>query len=137
MAPACDLIRGIPAEKVLADRAYDADSLHDLIYEQGGQPVIPPRRHRKYQHTPKPLDKNIVKPAPASVHGQADAGVTQELCEPRTGELAALIGIEDVRSAVFRHRFFQGLGAELDVHRIAEPPGQDHAAEPVHDGDEV
>jgi len=38
MAPACDLIRGIPADKVLADRAYDADSLHDLIYEQGGEP---------------------------------------------------------------------------------------------------
>jgi transposase len=50
VAPACDLIRGIPAGKVLADRAYDADSLHDLIYEQGGEPVIPPRRHRKYQH---------------------------------------------------------------------------------------
>jgi transposase len=50
MAPACDLIRGLPAGQVLADRAYDADSLHDLIYEQGGEPVIPPRRHRKYQH---------------------------------------------------------------------------------------
>jgi transposase len=50
MAPACDLIRGIPAAKVLADRAYDADSLHDLIYRQGGEPVISPRRHRKYQH---------------------------------------------------------------------------------------
>lgn len=50
MAPACDLIRGIPAQKVLADRAYDADRLHDLIYEQGGEPVIRPRRHRKYQY---------------------------------------------------------------------------------------
>jgi len=50
MVPACDLIRDIPAGKVLADRAYDADRLHDLIYEQGGEPVIPPRRHRKYQH---------------------------------------------------------------------------------------
>jgi transposase len=50
MAPACDLIRGLPARQVLADRAYDADSLHDLILEQGGEPVIPPRRHRKYQH---------------------------------------------------------------------------------------
>ena len=50
MVPACDLIRDIPDGKVLADRAYDADRLHDLIYEQGGEPVIPPRRHRKYQH---------------------------------------------------------------------------------------
>ena len=50
MAPACDLIRGLKAERVLADRAYDAHSLHDVILEQGGEPVIPPRRHRKFQH---------------------------------------------------------------------------------------
>lgn len=47
---ACDLIRGIHAAKILVDCAYDADSLHDLIYSQGGEPVIPLRRHRKYQH---------------------------------------------------------------------------------------
>jgi len=58
MAPACGLIRGLPAEQVLADRAYDADSLHDLILDQGGEPVIPPRRHRKYQH---PYDKIAYK----------------------------------------------------------------------------
>ena len=50
MAPARDLIRGLPAQQVLADRAYDADALHDLIFEQGGIPVIPPRRHRRHQH---------------------------------------------------------------------------------------
>lgn len=50
MAPACDLIRGLRGQQVLADRAYDADSLHDVILDQGGEPVIPPRRHRKYQH---------------------------------------------------------------------------------------
>lgn len=50
MAPACDLIRGIPAQAAIADRAYDAHSLHDVILDQGGQPVIPPRRHRKHQH---------------------------------------------------------------------------------------
>lgn len=50
MAPACDLVRGLPAGQLIADRAYDADSLHDLVLEQGGEPVIPPRRHRTYQH---------------------------------------------------------------------------------------
>jgi transposase len=50
MVPACDLIRGLHGQQVLADRAYDADSLHDVILDQGGEPVIPPRRHRKYQH---------------------------------------------------------------------------------------
>lgn len=47
MAPACGLITGLRAEQVIADRAYDADSLCELICAQGGKPVIPPRRHRK------------------------------------------------------------------------------------------
>ena len=58
MAPACDLIRGLRAQQVLADRAYDADSLCNLITEQGGEPVIPPRRHRKVQ---RPYDKIAYK----------------------------------------------------------------------------
>lgn len=47
MAPACGLIEGLRAGQVLADRAYDADALCNLIRAQGGEPVIPPRRHRK------------------------------------------------------------------------------------------
>ena len=35
---------------MLADRAYDADGPHDLILDQGAQPVIPPRSTRKHQH---------------------------------------------------------------------------------------
>lgn len=50
MAQARDLVRGLNARHVIADRAYDADHLMDLIFDQGGQPVIPPRRHRKHQH---------------------------------------------------------------------------------------
>ncbi|WP_156953435.1 IS5 family transposase [Aquamicrobium defluvii] len=50
MAPACQLIAGIASGNVMADRAYDADSLHEIILAEGGKPVIPPRRHRKYQH---------------------------------------------------------------------------------------
>ena len=51
MAPACQLIEGLGGEKVIADRAYDADRLCDIITEQGGEPVIPPRRHRKHQRS--------------------------------------------------------------------------------------
>jgi len=50
MAPAGGLVAGIASGKVIADRAYDADSLHDVILDEGGVPVIPPRRHRKHQH---------------------------------------------------------------------------------------
>jgi transposase len=49
MAPACDLIDGLEAGQVLADKAYDANSLCEKIEAQGGAVVIPPRRHRKHQ----------------------------------------------------------------------------------------
>lgn len=48
MAPANDLIDGLKAEQVLADKAYDANSLCEKIEAQGGIVVIPPRRHRKH-----------------------------------------------------------------------------------------
>jgi putative transposase len=50
MARAHDLIEGCRAEAVIADRAYDADHLHDAILEAGAEPVIPPRRHRRRPH---------------------------------------------------------------------------------------
>ena len=46
MAPACGLVAGLASGKVIADRAYDADKLHDVILDQGGEPVIPPRKHQ-------------------------------------------------------------------------------------------
>lgn len=49
MAPACELIEGLKPGQLIADKAYDADRLLDRIREQGGEPVIPPRRHRKHQ----------------------------------------------------------------------------------------
>lgn len=45
MAPACDLLCGLLALLILGDRAYDADRFFDFIRAQGGEPVIPPRRH--------------------------------------------------------------------------------------------
>ena len=50
MAPACDLIAGLAAEYAIADKAYDADRLYQKAINQGGDPVVPPRRHRKRQH---------------------------------------------------------------------------------------
>jgi len=58
MAAACNLIQGLPAQNVLADKAYDADRLFNLVIEQGGDPVVPPKRNRKRQHT---YDKALYK----------------------------------------------------------------------------
>ena len=50
MVPAGDLIDGLAAEYVLADKAYDASSLYQKVIDQGGDPVVPPRRNRKRRH---------------------------------------------------------------------------------------
>lgn len=46
MTPACDLIQGLKANQIIADRAYDADRFCDLIRAQGAEPVIPSRTLR-------------------------------------------------------------------------------------------
>ena len=58
MKQALGLITGFSAHYVLADRAYDADSLMQAIRTAGGKPVIPPRRHRRVQHA---YDKELYK----------------------------------------------------------------------------
>ena len=58
MVRACDLIDGLAAENVIADKAYDAKRLYDKIIEQGGDPVVPPSRCRKRKHA---YDKALYK----------------------------------------------------------------------------
>jgi transposase len=58
MAPACDLIDGLAAENLIADKAYDGARLYTKVIAQGGDPVVPPRRHRKRQHA---YDKALYK----------------------------------------------------------------------------
>jgi transposase len=58
MAQACDLIEGIAAENVIADKAYDGERFYTKVIAQGGDPVVPPRRHRKRQHA---YDKALYK----------------------------------------------------------------------------
>jgi hypothetical protein len=40
-----------------------------------------------------------------------------------TGELAALVGIEDFRSAIARERLLERLDAKIGVERVGEAPG--------------
>jgi transposase len=50
IAQAQELLEAQPpaaARRVVADRGYDSDGLRGRIKAQGGEPVIPPRKHRK------------------------------------------------------------------------------------------
>lgn len=53
-----ELINGLQAGAVLADKGYDSDQLRQKIKNQGGQSVIPPRKHRK---VPIIYDKDLYK----------------------------------------------------------------------------
>ncbi len=58
--------------------------------------------------------------------------VLQLLGERLRGELAALVGVEDLRPAVGGQGLLDRVDAERGVHRDRQPPAQDLAAEPVH-----
>ena len=59
-APVCKVLLTClqPGQAVLADKAYDADWIREMIWEQGAEAVIPPRSNRKL---PKDIDENLYK----------------------------------------------------------------------------
>lgn len=48
-AEAQELIAGIPAQHLIADKGYDSDAIVQKAQSQGMRPVIPPRKNRKEQ----------------------------------------------------------------------------------------
>jgi len=58
IAFAHDLIDGLDADIVIADKGYDADHLVDEITEGGAEAVIPPKRNRKVK---RPYDADLYK----------------------------------------------------------------------------
>jgi len=55
---AINLIEGISAEYLLADRGYDSNNIIEQAIEQGMQVVIPPKKNRKEQRF---YDKDLYK----------------------------------------------------------------------------
>ena len=53
-----DLVDGIQAAAMIADKGYDADHLCDKITDAGADVVIPPKRNRKLQ---RPYDAELYK----------------------------------------------------------------------------
>jgi hypothetical protein len=69
-----------------------------------GDSVVGPQIHLLvFDAAPEALDKHIVAPSPIAIHADGDAILAQDAGEVVTGELAALIGVEDLRSAYALH----------------------------------
>src|SRR5216683_2302217 len=86
-----------------------------------------------FEAAPQPLDEDVVHVAALAIHADRDRVVLQRAGEVVSGELAALVGIEDLGLAVPRQRFLEGLDTELRAERVRQPPRQHGTAHPVHD----
>ena len=89
------------------------------------------------QRPPQTLDHRVVDPPTLAVHADLDLDLDLgrgQHVDPRTaGELPTLVGVEDLRSAIFGDCLFYGLHTEVSIHPIGQPLSQHFAAEPVHD----
>jgi hypothetical protein len=90
-----------------------------------------------FEAAPQPFDEDVVHVAALAIHADRDPVVLQGAGEVVAGELAALVGIEDLGPTVQRERFLDGLDAELRAERIRQPPRQHGTAHPVHDHHQV
>src|SRR3979409_2240316 len=77
-----------------------------------------------FKAAPQPLDENVVHVATLAVHADGDPVALQGAGEIVTGELAALVGIENLRPAVPRERFLEGLHTKLRPGGFGRPPGE-------------
>ena len=89
-----------------------------------------------FDRTPESLDEDVVESSALSIHADAHIRLLEHAGKLPAGELGTLIRIEDPG---FSHAQspFQGLHAEVHIHRDRNGPGKDIAAEPVHDGHQV
>lgn len=88
-----ELIRGMKAQALLADRGYDSDAIVDQARQQGMQVVIPPKKNRKEQ---REYDKYLYKirhlVENAFLHLKAWRGVATRYAK-RTSSYLAIVQI--------------------------------------------
>jgi len=71
-----------------------------------------------FQAAPQPLDEDVVHVPALAIHADGDRVALQGVGEVVAGELAALVGIEDLMSAVLGERFLECLDTELRAERV-------------------
>src|SRR5450631_4621591 len=77
-----------------------------------------------FDAAPQSLDEDVVPPGALAVHAVGDPVFDQHAGECRAGELAALIGVADLRIAVASESVLERLDAERRLHRDRYAPRQ-------------
>ena len=85
---------------------------------------------------PQPLHENVVGVPALPVHADLDPVFLQHMGELQAGELAPLVGVEDLRLAL-PQCLLQGGDAEVGLQAVGQSPSHHVPAVPVHDGYQV
>lgn len=86
--------------------------------------------------SPESLHEDVIPASPSSIPTDADVFLFESVGEIFTGELRALIAVEDVGLGA-PECSLQGCDAEEAVQGVGEFPGEHVAAEPVHYGHQI
>jgi len=90
-----------------------------------------------FDTAPQALDEHVVQAPTFAVHRDPDRTIEQDLRELRRGELAPLVGVENLRLAVEPECGSEGRDAEIDIHGVGQRPGQHHPTAPVDHGAQI
>ena len=85
---------------------------------------------------PEPFDEDVIGKATAAVHADGNPMGAQHAGEVVVGELAALVGVEDLGPPLAQC-VLQGFDAKARIEQIRQAPGQHVAAHPVHHRNQV
>src|SRR4051794_27202999 len=75
-----------------------------------------------FQAPPEPLHKDIIQTPALAVHADLDVALLQHANKVIAGELAALIGVEDLRPSEPSQRLLQRLDTEVGVQGVGQAP---------------
>jgi hypothetical protein len=81
--------------------------------------------------SPQALDEDVVQCAPTTIHTDRDAMLLEQARKAITGELRALIRVEDPRHLLPIQRLLQTLHTEPAIQGVTHPPAQHLAAVPI------
>ena len=86
---------------------------------------------------PESLYEDVIPPATLAIHADLNALILKQADEGGAGELATLISVHDVRSAVPRDGFLQGVDAGISGQTVRQAPGQHPTGCPIEDGTQI
>ena len=79
---------------------------------------------------PGSFHKHVIPPAACAVHADLNAVMSEKSCEHMAGELAPLIGVEDLGAAILCDRLPHCVEAEVRGQRIEDSPRRHSAQSP-------